>query len=130
MGDPYKRLFRYIFGYSADLKTNRPRLYSCHPEIRLALALTHSRFQRLGADRLMRKDSDIDFAFTMQEVSRGNSAGLNVPSGYPTGFQSLQSVFTESNEVASRRIALHLAALALTVLNSFWHHRHFSYTFA
>jgi len=129
MSDPYKRLLGHIFVNSADLKANRSRSYSCHPEIRLALALTHSRFQRLGTDRLMREDPDIDFALTMQKVSRGDPAGLNVPSGYPTGFQGLQAVFTKRNEVASRRIALHLAALALTVLHSFRHHRHFLHTF-
>jgi hypothetical protein len=129
MGNPYKRLFRYIFGYSTYFKTHGAGLYSCNPEIRLALALAHSRFKRLGANRLMREDPDIDFAFTMQEVSRGNSAGLNVTSGYPTCFQGLQTVFTKCNKVASRRIAFHLAALALTVLNSFRQHRHYSHTF-
>jgi hypothetical protein len=125
MGDPDKRLLRHIFTYSADLKANLSGPYPCNPKLRLTLAFTHSRFQRLGTHRFMWKHPYIDFAFAMQKVSCSNSAGLDVPRGYPARFQSLQAVFAERNVVAPRSIALHFASLALTVLNSLRHHCHF-----
>jgi hypothetical protein len=114
VGDPDQRLLCHVFAYSADLKANLPGPDSGDPKLRLALAFAHSRFQRLGTYRLMRKQPDIDFAFTMQKMSCCNSAGFNVPCGYPA-----------THEVASRSIAFHFAALALTVLHSFRHHCHF-----
>jgi hypothetical protein len=125
MSDPDKRLLRYVFTYSADLKANLSGPYSCDPKLRLTLSLTHSCFQRLGTHRFMRKHPYKDFTFTMQKVSSSNPAGFDVARGYPARFQSLQAVFAERNVVAPRSIALHSAALALTVLDSLRHHCHF-----
>ena len=66
----------------------------------------------------------------MQKMSSRDSAGFNISRRYPTGLQGLQAVITKSHIVTPRRIAFHLAALALSMLYSFWHHRHLSYTFA
>jgi len=74
----------------------------------------------------MWEEPNIHFSFTMQKMSCCNSTGLDVLGGYPTAFECLQAVLAKRNEVTSRSIALHFAALALAVLNSFRHHRHFS----
>jgi hypothetical protein len=122
---PKQRLLCHFLTYSADLKANLPRPDSGDPKFRFTFTFAHSRFERLGTYRFMRKYSDIDLAFAVQKVSRCNSAGFNIPCRYPASFQSLQTVFTERHKIASRGIALHFAALAFTVFNSFWHHRHF-----
>jgi len=125
MSDPDQRLLCHAFSYSADLKANLARPDSGNPKFWLTFTFAHSRFQRLGTYRLMRKQPDIDFAFTMQKMSCCNSAGFNVPCRYPATFLGLQAVFAERHEVASRSIAFHFAALALTVFHSFRHHCHF-----
>jgi hypothetical protein len=73
----------------------------------------------------MRKYPKIDLAFTMQKMSSRYSAGLDVPGGYPTTFQSLQAVFTKRYKIAPGSITSHSATLALAILNSFRHHCHF-----
>jgi hypothetical protein len=125
MSDSDKCLLRHVFAHPADLKANLARPYSCNPKLRLTLTFAHSRLQRLGTYRFMRKHPYIDFAFTMQKVSCCNPAGFDVARGYPARFQSLQTVFAKCHVVAPRSIALHFAALALTVLNSLRHHCHF-----
>jgi hypothetical protein len=125
MSDSDQRLLCHVLTYSADLKHNLPGPDSGDPKFRLTLTFAHSRLQRLGTYRFVRKYPKINFAFTMQEMSRRNSAGFNIPSRYPAAFQGLQAVFTKRYKIASRSITLHFAALALTMLNSFRHHCHF-----
>jgi hypothetical protein len=127
MGDSYKGLFSDALVNAADLEADLSGSDSGHPEFRLAFAFAHSSFKRLGAYRLMRKYPDIDFAFTMQKMSSRDSAGLNVLCGDPAGFEGLQAVFAESHIIASRGVAFHFASLALAILDSFRHHRHFSF---
>jgi hypothetical protein len=125
MSDPDERLLCHIFSYSAYLKHNLSGPDSGNPKFGLALTFAHSRFQRLGTYRLVRKEPEIDFAFTMQKMSCCNSAGFNVPGSYPTVLQSLQAVFAKRHKITSGGITLHCAALALTELDSFRHHCHF-----
>jgi hypothetical protein len=127
MGDSYKGLFSEALVNAADLEADLSGSDSGHPEFRLAFAFAHSSFKRLGAYRLMRKYPDIDFALTMQKMSSRDSASLNVLCGDPTGLEGLQDVFAESHIIASRGVAFHFASLALAILDSFRHHRHFSF---
>jgi hypothetical protein len=125
MSHPDKCLFGNILIYSPDFKANLTRPDPGYPEFGLSLAFTHSSLQRLGTHRLVRKYSDIDLSFPMQKMRRRNPTGFNMLGRYPALFQSLQSVFAKRHIIASRGIALHLPALALTELNSFRHHCHF-----
>jgi hypothetical protein len=124
-----QRLLGDIFLDAADLETHSARLYPGNPELRLALAFAHPRFQRLRTNRFMRKDSDIDLAFAMEKMSGSDSTGLDMPRGNPTFIENLQAVLAKSHIIASRGIAFHNASLALAMLNSFWHHRHLSISF-
>jgi hypothetical protein len=127
MGDSDKGLFSDGLVNAADLEADLSGSDSGDPEFRLAFAFAHSGFKRLGAYRLMWKYPDIDFAFTMQKMSSRDAAGLNVLSGNPTGFERLQAVLAKSHIITSRGVAFHFASLALAILDSFRHHRHFSF---
>jgi hypothetical protein len=89
MSDPDQRLLCHVFVYTTDLKANLAGPDPGDPERGLTLTFAHSRLQRLGTHRLMRKQPNINFALTMQKMSRSNSAGFNALGAYPTGFQGL-----------------------------------------
>lgn len=124
MGDSEERLFCDVFLDAADFEHNGSRFYTCGPEIGLSLSFSHSGFEGLRTYGFVWEYSDIDLSFSMEEVCGGNTPGFDVPCANPTCLQRLQTILTKSDEVASPGIAFHLAALALSVLNSFWHHSH------
>jgi hypothetical protein len=114
-----------VFAYSANFKTNLAWPDSGDPKCRLPFTFAHSRLQRLGTYRLVWKYPKINLSFTMQKMGRRNATGFNLPGGYPTAFQRLQAVFAKRYKITARSSALHFAALALTVFNSFRHQCHF-----
>jgi hypothetical protein len=126
MSDSDQRLLCHVLSHSANLKHNLSGPDPGDPVLGLSLTFAHSRLQRLGTYRLMWKYPDIDFTFTMQKMSCRNTAGFNVPGGYPALLKRLQTIFAKRHKISSTGITLHFAALALTVLNSFRHHCHFS----
>jgi hypothetical protein len=124
MGYSDQCLLRDVFSDPADFKHNRAGSDSGHPKRRLTFALAHSRFQRLGTYGLVWEYPKIDLTFPMQEMGRSDPPGFNLSGVYPAPFQRLQTVFTKGYKIAPCGIALHPAALALTVLYSLWHHCH------
>jgi hypothetical protein len=127
MSDSGQRPFCHLFTYSTYLEANLAGPDSGDPKFRFTFAFAHSCFQGLGAYRLMRKNPYIDLAFTMQKMGRRYTAGFNVLGAYPAAFQGLQAVLAKRHIIASGRVALHPAALAFTVFNSFRHRCHLLY---
>jgi hypothetical protein len=84
-----KSLFCHILTNTAYFETNLSGSHSCDPKVGLTFTFTHSGFQRLGTNRLMRKDPNIHFTFTMQKMCSRNPAGFNIFRTYPAIFQSL-----------------------------------------
>ena len=116
-----QRILCQFFGYAANLKEHRARLDHRNPVFRFALTLTHTSFQWLSADGLIREYSDVHLTLTMKVVRCGDSAGFDLPGGDPPAFQRLQAELTECYGVSACRVTTDFAALLLAVLNSFWH---------
>ena len=72
----------------------------------------------------MREYPHKNATLTVQKVGGGDTASLDLLSGYPTKAQRLKAELTKSNSVALGGFSLHFAALELAELNSFGHQGH------
>ena len=105
MRNPDQGLLCHVFRHTADLKANLSRTHACCPEVCFTLSLSHTRFQGFRTDGLVRENPDIDLSFTMQKVRGCHATRLNVATANPTGFQRLQTIFTEGYIIAALRVS-------------------------
>src|SRR2546423_14746379 len=67
----------------------------CNPSFRRSLSLTHAGLGRLIRDRLVRKDSDPDFAAALDVSCQSDTRRLDLPVRHPARLHCLQTVVAE-----------------------------------
>ena len=92
-----------------------------NPFFRCALSLTHTGFERLLADGLVREDPDPNLSTALHVPGGGDTRRLDLLACHPAALQNLKAEFAEIQLIASLRKTSDITALYLSVLYSFWH---------
>src|SRR5215207_4766019 len=95
VGDPVKALDHRVLRQPADLEEDRSGLDHRAPEFRFAFARAHADFERLGADRLHRKDADEQLPFAAHVLAASDAGRFDVRRRKPCGFESLKAEVAE-----------------------------------
>ena len=114
--------FRRILHTDAfHLKQNLAGFYHRDPVVRCAFTLTHTGFSRLLGHWLVRKQTDLNLAATLDKAGHGHPGRLDLAVGNPARLKHLQSVVAESQLTPAPRLPRHAPALLLSVLHFFGH---------
>src|SRR5262245_23582615 len=101
----------------AELEQNPAGTDHGHPELRVALARTHSGLGRLLGDRLVREDVDPDLATTLDGTGHGDTGSLDLAGGQPTRLEGLDAVLAEAQRGTTLGHAIGATAVLLAVLD-------------
>jgi hypothetical protein len=114
-----KRLFGHVLLYSAYFKYHPARLNDCHPVVNRALTAAHAGFRRLLGDRFIREYPDPHLSATSKVTNYYAASRFYLPCRDPVRLLSLHAEVTEDNSITGLCLATQVAALALTILDSF-----------
>src|SRR5438874_972286 len=106
---------------SFHLKQNLAWTHHRHPVIGRSLAFPHTGFSRLLGHWLVRKQTDLNLAATLDKAGHGHPGRLDLAVGNPARLKHLQSVVAESQLAPAPRLPRHAPALLLSVLHFFGH---------
>src|SRR5262249_54223608 len=104
-----------------DLVHDAARLDHGNPLLGVALALAHTRLERLLGHRLVGEDADPQLAAALQVAGDGDTGGLDLPRRDPRRLGRLQGVVAEGDVVAALGVALAAAPMVLAVFDLFRH---------
>lgn len=116
-----ERFFSDIFGATGDFDQHITWTDNCDPEFRSALSLTHTGFEWLLGDWLVREDANPQLPFTLHTAGSGDTRRFDLGTGQPCAVEDLQTVITEIQLVISRRETRASSALHLSVFCALWH---------
>src|SRR5438093_1606015 len=121
VGGGAERLARHVLRHALHLVEDASRLDHGHPLLGVALALAHPRLRRLLRHRLVGEHADPDLAAALEAPREGHACRLDLAVGHPARLERLEPVLTERQRGAALRLAAHVPALGLAVLDPLGH---------
>jgi hypothetical protein len=106
------------FIHAGDFIKDVSRKNHGNPKFRGAFTFTHSCFWRTSSNWLMRKDTDENLAFTLEETGDGNSASFDLIVFKPAAVKHLETKVTKVQFVGTGGITTAVAALGFAIFYS------------
>ena len=92
-----------------------------NPFFRRAFSLTHTGFERLLADGLVRENPDPNLTAALHVPGGSDTRRLDLLACHPAAFQDLETKFTEIQFVIASRDSPAAASLNLSMFHAFGH---------
>ena len=120
-GRPGKGFTGDCFRAAGEFDNHVAWLDDGNPFLRRALSFTHTGFQGLLADGLVREDSQPNLTAALHVPGGRHTGRLDLLACHPAAFQDLKSVFAEIQFVIASRDSPAAASLNLSMFHAFGH---------
>src|SRR5215212_10028403 len=110
---------------TANFEHDAARFDNCHIIFHITLTRTHAGLWWFVSIRFGRKNTNPNLPTTLHFADDRPAGSFDLPGGHPTGFQSLQAIFTEAHLCTTQSLASHPTAHLLAPLYTFWHQHNY-----